>query len=258
MDLSRKFGDSFICADVTYQHTGLLAFSVCKVRSLASLCADRSDQAKRAAELEQLRKFASGAEVLRRARERKAGQAGPVGAKWSAKLRNSSKDFVAEVADSLEPEAEESSDEGLASARSEDGVGVTGSSSSSSDAGDVDAASQLVEAGASSDAFAAPPGSDADSIDLPAPKPRVDLSGRVYGPSGEYWGRVSTIRPGQQTESLSIYCSLHGCSVCKRLDRGVPSQAALLSWFEEGRKLPAGRTPALQRKHKELFPVPEA
>ncbi len=63
MNLCREFSESFICADVTYHHVGLLALKVSGVQDLASLFAERSDEAKRAAEVERLRKLASGAEV---------------------------------------------------------------------------------------------------------------------------------------------------------------------------------------------------
>jgi hypothetical protein len=223
MDLSGKFGHSFICADITYQHIGLLALEMSRVQELTSLCAQRSDQAKQAAEVERLRRLASGVEVPRR----RARQAGPARKRRSPTMSNS----AAEIAAHSEVESE-------ASARCEDGVGNGSSPSSCSEAGDGDAPM--------------PPSPD---VEGPA-SPAVNAAGRVFGPDGNYWGKISVIRAGQVTEALSVYCSLHGCSVCKRMDKGVPTQAAILRWFEEGRNVPAGRTPALQRKHKELFPAP--
>ena len=40
--------------------------------------------------------------------------------------------------------------------------------------------------------------------------PRVDAAtGRVLGPDGTYWGKISVLRPGQRNECLSVYCGLH-------------------------------------------------
>ena len=223
MDLSCKFGHSFICADITYQHIGLLALELSRVQELTSLCAQRSDQAKQAAEVERLRRLASGVELpLRRAR-----QAGHARKRRSPTMSNS----AAEIAAHSEVESE-------ASARCIDGFGNGSSPSSCSEADDGDAPM--------------PPSPD---VEGPA-SPTANAAGRVFGPDGSYWGKISVIRPGQATEALSVYCSLHGCSVCKRMDKGVPTQAAILRWFEEGRNVPAGRVPSLQRKHKELFPAP--
>lgn len=255
VDLSREFGDAYICADVTYQHVGLLAFAVSRVQPLASLCAVRSDEAKRASELEQLRKLASGAELPRRRRVGKqtAGQAGPAG---NTRPQTSSGQ-VAHPQESDESGQDDRSD-GVAPAQSEDGVGIC--SSSSSEAGGHVASPHLEAlAEAGDDALAAQPVTDADAPDPLPQRPRVDQSsGRVFGPSGSYWGRISVLRPGLSSEALSVYCSFHGCSVCKRMSSGVPSQAALLKWLEEGQELPRGRVPALQRRHKAMFFVPEA
>ena len=110
MDLSRKFGHCLICADVTYQHIGLLALEMSRVQELTSLCAQRSDQAKQGAGVERLRKLASGVEVPRR----RARQAVPARRRrWRSPTMSNS---AAEIAAHSEVESE-------ASARCEDGVG---------------------------------------------------------------------------------------------------------------------------------------
>ncbi len=60
-------------------------------------------------------------------------------------------------------------------------------------------------------------------------------------------------------------CIAPSCrSVCKRMDKGVPTQAAILWWFEQGRNVPAGRairpsswgSPAVRRAIAQLPVVP--
>ena len=91
--------------------------------------------------------------------------------------------------------------------------------------------------------------------DAPAPRPRIDFStGRALGPDGEYWGRATLVRQGQKSESLCIYCSRHGCNICKRVAAGVPGTEEILDWFVAGQAMPKGRLPGLVTRHKSLWP----
>ena len=99
-------------------------------------------------------------------------------------------------------------------------------------------------------------GEDDDPPEPPA-GPFMKDDGTVCGPDETPWGRVSVIRPGALDESLSVYCRMHGCTVCKRISRGVPSQAAIVRWFQRGQAMPRGRTAYLQNAHKRSFPSPE-
>ena len=193
MDLSRKFGHCLICADVTYQHIGLLALEMSRVQELTSLCAQRSDQAKQGAGVERLRKLASGVEVpRRRARPR---QAVPARKRRSPTISNSAAEIAAAAHSEVESEAP---------ARCEDGVGNGSSPSSFSEACDGDALM--------------PPSPD---VEGPA-SPAVNAAGRVFGPDGNYWCKITVIRPGQRTEALSVYCSLHGCLCASAWTRVFP------------------------------------
>jgi hypothetical protein len=64
-------------------------------------------------------------------------------------------------------------------------------------------------------------------------------------------GRQSLIRPGQHSESASIYCNLHGCSICIATHR-CPSVDALKQWFKDGHSIPRG-APG-KALHKRDFP----
>ena len=78
--------------------------------------------------------------------------------------------------------------------------------------------------------------------------------GRVFAAEA-YIGRISIIKPGTRQEALSVYCSRHGCTVCKST-RAAPGHDEVLAWFVQGLALPKGRTPAFKRRHLDLFPRP--
>ena len=46
---------------------------------------------------------------------------------------------------------------------------------------------------------------------LAAPPPHIEPSGKVIGPDGSYWGKISVLRMGAPNEALSVYCGRHGC-----------------------------------------------
>ena len=66
-------------------------------------------------------------------------------------------------------------------------------------------------------------------------------------------GRISVIRPGEPSEALSVYCRLHGCMISKRILQ-APDTQDIFKWYEQGYGIPKGRTPALQTRHKAVFP----
>ena len=84
------------------------------------------------------------------------------------------------------------------------------------------------------------------------PLPRIDSLGYVHNPHNddETWGRVTVLRPGARDESLSLYCSRHGCKVMM-LMHSAPSTTIIKRWFKCGQALPRGRTAALVARHKE-------
>lgn len=144
------------------------------------------------------------------------------------------------------------------------GLGPVSSASSSSSSSTTSSwLGPLLESGLDQDHELqhAPAAADADG-QPPAPPvppdpplgPRHDPeSGRVYGPDGDYWGRVTIIRPGQASESISFYCSRHGCTVCKRVTAS-PCLEEILAWFSSGQSVPRGRTKTLQSHHKAKWP----
>jgi hypothetical protein len=95
-----------------------------------------------------------------------------------------------------------------------------------------------------------------------APPPRViydRVAGRIYEndgrPNPKYLGRISIVKPGLAAEAFSLYCTMHGCSVMKRMVH-APSDEAIVKWFEDGLDLPAGRSAFLQSSHKRMLALP--
>lgn len=106
------------------------------------------------------------------------------------------------------------------------------------------------------DAFDAAEDSECeDAPDVPD-LPHYDLgSGRVTSRDDppEPLGRISLIKVGTPQEAVSVYCRRHGCSFMKGC-RVAPSNDDMLAWFRAGMEIPKGRDPALQTRHKRLFP----
>lgn len=70
-------------------------------------------------------------------------------------------------------------------------------------------------------------------------------------------GRISPWKQNTPQECVSVYCRLHGCSLCHRVEQ-FPSQASVLAWFADGLAMPPGRDPVSQRRHKGKFPRTDA
>lgn len=89
---------------------------------------------------------------------------------------------------------------------------------------------------------------------------KQEADGRIYRtdvePRRSCIGRITLLRVGEPQEAFSVYCSLHGCQIMRRINR-MPSKDKLLAWFLQGLHLPRGRDLGLQAKHKNTFPGPE-
>lgn len=231
--LANDFPGNLISADVCYTQVGLMSYRVETIRDISDLLAERVAASKRKAELEQIRRLAAGEAVGRRAKRPKRARDGK--GKGGKKRDKGDKHDSHDGGSAHDASGSDGGidEEGRGSDEDDDGVedpGVDGHSSRDGDDDDSDASSEQ------------PPG------------PRVEPSGRVKGPDGEYLGRISVMRVGAPTEALSVYCGRHGCSVCIRVSRGVPSQAAILRWFQAGLALPRDRSAHTQRVHKDSFP----
>lgn len=88
---------------------------------------------------------------------------------------------------------------------------------------------------------------------------KQEADGRIYRTDVEprsCIGRITLLRVGEPQEAFSVYCSLHGCQIMRRINR-IPSSDKLLAWFHQGLHLPRGRDLGLQAKHKNTFPGPD-
>ena len=81
--------------------------------------------------------------------------------------------------------------------------------------------------------------------------PRLDISGQVHNPhnDAEILGRVSIVKEGTPSESVSLYCRRHGCAVMKRI-ADAPDTITILRWFKFGLNMPQGRDAGLVSRHK--------
>lgn len=233
MAAARESAD-YVALDISYVYEGLLAYKVEKVDDLHQMAAEQRRANARSREDAKVKKFAEGFEggAPQRPRSKSKGAGAP----------------AKERARKAAPDAK---DHGMDSG-TDDCMSIASGSADSDFAG-------IVEAGVDEPSDCrGDEGRDHDPPVEPPPPPlpcRHDsTSGRVYGPGGAYWGRVSIVRPGQRSESLSVYCSRHGCTICKRVSANLPGLHEILKWFADGQSVPAGRTSGLQSHHKQMWP----
>ena len=93
----------------------------------------------------------------------------------------------------------------------------------------------------------------------PADEPDIDYdfdTGMVYeGPKrlDKKIGRITILRRGTAGVCVSIYCRMHQHSICKTSSR-CPAHEDIIQWFRAGLDVPSGKAPALQSRHKLMFP----
>lgn len=243
--LSQSLGENYIAYDICYSQTGLLSYRIDELKDLSSLVRELEASAALSREMKKLSKLARGEEPPRKRKRQRA--AAPAGSRAPRKKADNDED---------KPEKPENADkdEGESSSASS-----SSSSSTSSDGPDdvaPEGAAGDVAAEAAAGAAEAAAGAEGPPPLPPAPPlgPTYDPAiGRAHGPGGQYWGRVTVIRPGQISEAISVYCGRHGCSVVKRVTAS-PGQDEILAWFVAGQSVPAGRTSTLQSHHKQLWP----
>ena len=229
MAAARESAD-YVALDVSYVYEGLLAYKVEKVDDLHQLATEQRRADARSREDAKVKKFAEGSNggPPRRLRSktpkvRACKNNGTTDGYTSTASSNNDSDF-ADIANDIG--AYDSNGQDLT-----DCIGGAGR-----DRGDE---------------VQSPP---AEIPPPPLPCRHDSSSGRVYGPDGAYWGRVSIVRPGQPSESISVYCSRHGCTICKRVSGNIPGHREILKWFMDGQSVPAGRASGLQSRHKQLWP----
>jgi hypothetical protein len=67
----------------------------------------------------------------------------------------------------------------------------------------------------------------------------------------ERLARMSVIRPGQPSESISLYCYMRKCQICRRPGK-FPGVDEITAWVRHGLKLPRG--PASKQRHIQDLP----
>ena len=239
--LRRDLGENYVQYDVSYMQVGLLSFQVGELRDLSAVVAEVNKATSSNREVKTLDRLARGEDARPRRR----------------RLRTKGK--PAEHADASKrrgriPRGAKDSDTDSRTCPSSPRSSADSSLSSGMEM-DQEAVAIIAAygPGGDTDAAIAAPSSPA-SVPVAPAGPRHDpTTGRVYGPDGSYWGRVTIIRPGHSSESVSVYCGRHGCSICKRV-AASPGRNKILAWFAAGQHVPAGRSPALQGHHKRLWP----
>lgn len=261
MTLARAWHDLF-CAELNTVPVGLLSFRVDSVSDFGAFLAQQKAARQEVAELERLKRLTAAVDAPKR--RRRQGSARGRSVKGKAKARAGKAGKKASLEPSAAPEPRDEDDGRVASEAESSGsdsetsdIGVRGASSSSSDA-EEDAQEAPGAQSAGPEPQPARSAQQPEGLAPARPAPPVlqidPRTGRVTNERGAYVGRISVIRAGKPSESLSVYCSLHGCSVCKSMARGVPSQAAILQWFCAGFDVPLGRQTSSQNRHKAMFP----
>jgi len=64
--------------------------------------------------------------------------------------------------------------------------------------------------------------------------------------------RQSILRPGSTGESISLYCYLHQCKICKK-PASFPSGPSVQQWLKAGLDLPPGKESKAQ--HMRMWPA---
>lgn len=64
--------------------------------------------------------------------------------------------------------------------------------------------------------------------------------------------RQSVLRPGTTGESGSIYCYMHKCKICRRVDKW-PTGLAIQQWLKAGMDLPQGLSG--KQRHTSMWPA---
>ena len=225
VELSDDFAEDCICWVVCYTQVGLLSYTIQTTRDLMEVIRDNAGVTRKPSEIDQIGKLMGNTEV--------AAQRRTTGARMSKKARADTQGCATgckEAVEASEP------DRGLES----------GSSSSQEDLPEEPVHMAHTD----------PPGPEEAAVLPQDPGPRFDAgTGRVFASDGLYLGRISVVRPGQNSEALSVYCSAHGCTVCKSMRKGVPSTSSLINWLAAGRDMPVGRQAGFQRTHKRSFPA---
>jgi hypothetical protein len=253
---SRPVG--YVTLHVNYRQVGLLDYAVESFEDMDALLEHVAKERVAAREMRKLEKLAKGdLPQLRKPRQR-------AGAKGKAKGKAKSKSKATQPKKKLEGGDDDGdaadSDDGNASSSGSSsspssGTKSTGSTSSSSSVLDVDDVAPappeppppppaLASSSSSSSPPAAPLGGRSLLFD--------ERSGRVTLPSGAYVGRISVVHPGTRAEALSVYCSRHGCSICKRVTAKLPGHNEVLQWLFDGLALPKGKE--YQTRHKSTWP----
>ena len=227
--LQQQFGERFVAYRINYKHVCLAAYEVQSLEEASHLEALHAAARREAYLARKAAEFAKGAEApaRRRAPRKQAPKA------TTAKPVVAGADSAAASDDSRQEDDDETSDAGGSNSELEAALGFEAA---------VDHSAALEEAGAAAQQVAQEAGPTYDAN-----------TGRVFGPGNVYLGRISLIKPGTPQESLSIYCSRHRCSVCKRASV-APSHQEILRWFAEGESIPRGTQASLQGRHKKLFP----
>ena len=239
--LQRRFGEHLVSYQVNYEHVGLTAYEVQSLEDASRLEALHTAQGQEAYKLRKAAEFARGDEASVRRRKSRKQPPRP-------KRPKPSEAAAAQPHDAAELTGLDDASSGAAE------LGADGLSDARSSCSELGAA---LGPEASADHGAALQAADAaaqEALQAAQPALRHDAAtGRVLGPGNVYVGRISVIRQGTRQEAVSIYCSRHGCTICKRISV-TPSNAEILKWLAQGEEIPAGRTASLQGRHKKLFP----
>ncbi len=258
LESSQTHGGDYVELNVSYTQVGLLAYQVSRLDNLEDLIKVSKEAQAKDKELKRMMQLATGElPVRKRASTSKAGKRPP-----AKRIRRPMKGKPdpgdaesEEVAADLPPEVLDD-EAGPASDSASDGDSVASSGFEHDDGlgGEPGAEPVLAPAVVDRGSIAADRAVDIEPPPAPPPPPYTfnPGSGRVEGPGSVYWGRISIIKPGLPVESLSVYCSQHGCAICKRVTSGVPGQAEILKWIADGRDLPKGK--AYQARHKAMWP----
>lgn len=239
--LQTRFGENLVSYQVNYQHVGLTAYEVQSLDDAGRLEKLHAAQGQEAYKLHKAAEFARGDEAP--VRRRTSGKQPP-----RPKRPKPSKAAEAKPHDASELAGLDDASSGAAE------LGADGLSDSSSTCSELEAALGPAALADHSAAFGAAAAAAQEAEQGAQPALRYDAAtGRVLGLGNVYVGRVSVIKNGTPQEAVSVYCSRHQRSICKRI-AVAPTTAEISQWFAQGEDIPRGKTSSLQGRHKRLFP----
>ena len=100
-------------------------------------------------------------------------------------------------------------------------------------------------------------GLDEPQVGLPVPRSQGNDVTMYFAPPDapepdKKLARQSVLRPGGTGESISIYCYMHRCKICKRVDKW-PTGLAIQQWLKAGMDLPKGIDG--KQRHTSMWPA---